>query len=92
MDATRRSVGSLDSGSKADLKSTFQDFAAGTFYKEMMKSLHKMHRKPAYLHGGQTEDIFQGQLNQQLAEDLAHEHGGQFADSLYQAFLQTGRV
>jgi Rod binding domain-containing protein len=72
-------------------RAAFQDFVAGTFYKEMLKSLHQMHGKPAYFHGGQAEKIFQGQLDQQLAEDLARGRGGDFADSLYQAFLQNGR-
>src|SRR5580693_1582770 len=72
---------------KGDLKTNFQDFVAGTFYKEMLKSLHKMHGKPAYLDGGQAEKMFQGQLDQQMAENLARSHGGQFSDGLYQAFL-----
>jgi hypothetical protein len=79
-------------GAKGDLKSGFQDFVAGTFYKEMLKSLHKMHGKPAYLDGGQAEKIFQGQLDQQMAEDLAHSHGGQLSDGLYEAFLQHHRA
>ncbi len=60
------------SGSKEKQQSTFQDFAAGTFYKEMLKSLRKMHSKPAYFYGGHAEDIFQGQMDQQVAEDMAH--------------------
>jgi Rod binding domain-containing protein len=89
--ASRLSGHSKDS--KGDVKSNFQDFAAGTFYKEMLKSLRKMHGKPAYLDGGQAEKIFEGQLDQQVAEDLAHSHGGQFSDGLYQAFLhRTGSL
>jgi hypothetical protein len=74
-------------GSQGKLQSKFQDFAAGTFYKEMMKSLNKMHKKPAYIYGGQAEEIFKGQMNQHVAEDLAHSNGNQFAASLYQGFL-----
>jgi Rod binding domain-containing protein len=79
-------------GQNGDVKSTFQDFVAGTFYKQMLSSLHKMHGKPAYLYGGQAEKIFQGQLDQQVAEDLAHSHGSQLSDSLYQAFLHNTRA
>lgn len=57
---------------KEKLKSTFQDFAAGTFYKEMLKSLRKMHNKPAYMYGGHAEEVFQGQMDQQVAETFAH--------------------
>ncbi len=53
----------------------------------MLKSFRKMHGKPAYLDGGEAEKIFQGQLDQQVAEDLAHSHGSELSDGLYQAFV-----
>jgi Rod binding domain-containing protein len=73
--------------SKEKLESTFQDFAAGTFYKEMLKSLRKMHGKPAYFYGGHAEEIFQGQMDQHVAEELAHSKGSQFSAPLYKGFL-----
>ncbi len=94
-DSTKRATGAANhlsgntQGGKGDLKSNFQDFVAGTFYKEILKSLNKMHGKPAYLDGGQAEKMFRGQLDQQVAEDLAQSHGSQFSDGLYQAFLQN---
>jgi Rod binding domain-containing protein len=84
--ATRTLAQSLDHGPKSGLKS------AGTFYQEMMKSVRKMHGKPAYMHGGQAEDMFQNQLDQHVSQDLAHTNGNQFADSLYQAFMANGRA
>lgn len=75
-----------------ELKQTFQDFVAGTFYKEMFKSLRKTHDKPAYLYGGQAEEMFQNQLDQQVAEDLASEHGGSFSDDLFEAFKNNLRL
>ncbi len=70
-----------------ELKSTFQEFVGGTFYQLMLKSLHDMHDKPAYLHGGRAEEIFQGQLDQEMATHLAQTCGKSFSDSLYQQFL-----
>jgi Rod binding domain-containing protein len=90
--ATRMLAQALDHGPKGDMKSTFQDFVAGSFYQEMMKCVRKMHGKPAYLYGGKAEEVFQGQLDQQVSQDLAHSHGNQFADSLFQAFMQNGRA
>jgi Rod binding domain-containing protein len=90
--ASRTLAQSLDHGPKSGLKSTFQDFVAGTFYQEMMKSVRKMHGKAAYMHGGQAEDMFQNQLDQHVSQDLAHTNGNQFADSLYQAFMANGRA
>ena len=58
----------------------------------MLKSLHKMHGKPAYIYGGRAEEIFQGQMDQQIAEDMAHSKGSAISDPLYKGFLQhTGR-
>jgi hypothetical protein len=82
-----QSPGATDKPTNAKLQSTFQDFAAGTFYKEMMKSLRKMHNKPAYVYGGQAEEIFQGQMSQHVAEGLAHSNGNQVAGPLFSGFL-----
>ena len=77
---------------KLKVREAFQDFVAGTFYMQMLKSMRKMHGKAAYLHGGQAEQIFQGQLDQQIAEDLARNQGAAFADPLFQAFEQRLRL
>jgi len=77
---------------KQSQQSAFQDFVAGTFYKEMLKSLQKMHGKPAYVYGGHAEEIFQGQMDQQIAEDMAHSKGAAISDPLYKGYLQrSGR-
>jgi Rod binding domain-containing protein len=70
----------------AALKQAFTDFVAGTFYQTMMKSLRKLHDKPAYLHGGQAEEFFQAQLDQTVAADLARQHGDRLAEPLWSAF------
>ena len=71
---------------KPTTKEAFQDFVAGTFYKQMLKSLRQSHDKPAYFHGGQAEEMFRSQLDQQVAEDLARTQGAAFADPLYDSF------
>lgn len=68
------------------VREKFQDFAAGTFYKEMLKSLRSGQKHSKYFYGGQAEEIFRGQLDQQIAEDMAHQHGGAFADPLFEAY------
>ena len=72
---------------KPSTKEAFQDFVAGTFYKQMLKSLRASHGKPAYFHGGQAEEMFQSQLDQQVAEDLAHRNGAAFSEPLLAPFL-----
>jgi Rod binding domain-containing protein len=60
---------------------------AGTFYKQMLKSLRSTVDKAEYFHGGRAEEVFEAQLDQQVAEDLAARQGGVFADKLYDAFI-----
>jgi Rod binding domain-containing protein len=74
-------------GGNADvLKDTFQQFVGETFFQMMLKSMHKTHGEPAYLHGGQAEEIFQSQLDQELASGLSQTAGASFSDDLFQLF------
>lgn len=72
-------------------REAFQEFVAGTFFQTMFKSLRETQEKPKYFHGGQAEEIFQSQLDQQLSTDLAKKHGAAFAGSLYDPFVQNLR-
>ncbi|WP_298859076.1 rod-binding protein [uncultured Gimesia sp.] len=69
-----------------ELKEAFQKFVAGTFYKQMFKAMREGQNKPAYFHGGQAEEMFQAQLDQQISEDLATGEGSAFSDTLFSAF------
>jgi len=81
----------LSSGdaTKMTEREAFQAAVAGTFYKMMLKSLHQMHDKPAYFHGGQAEEIFRNQMDQYLAEDFARTHGAPLTDALYEASVRN---
>lgn len=70
------------------LEERFQDFSAGTFFKTMLDSLRSTQKPPKYMFGGQTEKIFQKQLDEQLAETLASEHGASFSKPLYDLYSQ----
>jgi peptidoglycan hydrolase FlgJ len=73
------------SANNLEVREAFQDFVAGTFYKQLFKSLRSTQQKSAYLHGGPAEDIFQSQMDQQVAEDLARTHGAGFSETLFEA-------
>ena len=73
-------------------KDAFQDFVAGTFYKMMLKSLRSTEQKNPYFDGGYAEEVFKGQLDQQIAEDLAKEHGDVFSDKLFQVYTDNFRA
>lgn len=71
-----------------ELREAFQDFVAGTFYKQMFKALRSGQNKAAYFHGGQAEEMFQSHLDQQISEDLAKGQGSAFSDTLFSSFAQ----
>ena len=78
-------------GRALEVREKFQDFAAGTFYKEMLKSLRSGQKESKYFNGGQAEKIFRGQFDQQIAENMARQHGAAFANPLFEAYSrQTG--
>ncbi len=71
------------------LRSAFQKFVAGTFYKQMFKAMRKTQGKPAFFHGGRAEEIFRAQMDQELSEQLAEQPGNMFSETLFQSFARN---
>jgi Rod binding domain-containing protein len=69
-----------------ELKTAFRKFVGTTLYGQMLKSMRSTIGKPAYLHGGQTEEIFQQQLDQIMVEDLTEKSADTIADPMYELF------
>lgn len=80
-----------DTRDEATLRKHFDAAVAGTFYRQMLQSLRKLHDKPAYFHGGQAEDMFRNQIDEQVADDLAARHGRAFTDPLFESFASRLR-
>jgi len=70
-----------------DLEATFRQVVGTIFYGQLLKSLRQTAGKPAYIHGGQAEELFQAQLDQAVVENLAGQQGGPWIDELLQQFL-----
>jgi Rod binding domain-containing protein len=71
----------------------FSSFIGETFYGQMMKSMRTTLEKPAYFHGGHAEEMFQSQLDQQLAQEWAEQSGDRFAEPMFeQQFPQHAKV
>jgi Rod binding domain-containing protein len=66
-----------------DLQSAYRDFVGKTFYGEMLKSMRSTVGKPAYFHGGQTEEVFRSQLDQQLSDHMTEATADQFAEPMF---------
>ena len=65
------------------LQDAYRDFVGKTFFGEMLKSMRSTVGKPAYFHGGQTEEVFRSQLDQHLADSLTETSADKFADPMF---------
>ncbi|WP_425400523.1 rod-binding protein [Aeoliella sp.] len=71
----------------------FTKFVGETFFGQMMKSMRSTVEKPAYFHGGRGEEVFQSQLDQQLAQEFAQQSGDRFAEPIFEhQFPEHARV
>jgi Rod binding domain-containing protein len=66
-----------------DLQNAYRDFVGKTFYGEMLKSMRSTVGKPAYFHGGQTEEVFRSQLDQHLSDHMTKATADQFAEPMF---------
>jgi Rod binding domain-containing protein len=79
-----RSV-TADGNSKAqELREQFTQFVGEVFYGQMIKAMRATTSKAAYFHGGRAEDVFQGQLDQKLAEHLTEASAERFAEPMFE--------
>ena len=69
-----------------EVRGAFDSFVGETFYSQMIKSMHKMHGKPAYFNGGRAEEAFQTQLDQQWTEQMSKATAHSFTEPMYKLF------
>ena len=67
-------------------KEAFNDFVGQTLFGSMLASMRKTVGKPAYMHGGRTEEIFQNQLDQKIVEQLADASAKEISDPMFELF------
>jgi hypothetical protein len=68
------------------LRETFGQFVGEAFFGQLMKSMRASVGKPAYFHGGRGEEVFQGQLDQLLAEKISEASADRFAGPMFELF------
>jgi peptidoglycan hydrolase FlgJ len=71
----------------AELRQAFQDFVGQTFFAEMIKACRSGQQPSAYFNGGRAEEIFQGQLDQVLSEELSKSSADKIADPMFELFM-----
>ncbi len=74
-------------GASPELKKAFEDFVGQTFFNQMLGSMRSTQEKPAYFHGGRTEEVFQGQLDQMMAENLSEKTAETFAAPMFDLYM-----
>lgn len=72
---------------KDALHEAFSDFVGQTFFAELIKSCRSTQQPAAYFNGGRAEKIFQGQMDQIIAEDLSERSADKIADPMYEQFM-----
>jgi len=65
------------------VRDAFTSFVGQTFFSQMIGAMRTSVGKPAYFHGGQAEEIFRGQLDQQLAEKMAETTRARFGGPMF---------
>jgi hypothetical protein len=65
------------------LPEAFDQFVGDTFFRQMLKSLRATTGKPAFLHGGQAEEIFQSQLDEVIITDMVKATRNSFTGDLF---------
>lgn len=70
----------------SELREAFDDFVGQTFFQQMLSAMRKTVDKPAYFHGGRTEEVFQGQLDQVLSEHMTKAAADDFTDPLFELY------
>ncbi len=76
----------LQSGSD-ELKDKFQDFVGQTLFSQMIKAARSTQQPSPYFNGGRAEEIFQGQLDQVLAEEMSDASSEKIAGPMYELFM-----
>lgn len=69
------------------LEDAFQDFVGQTFFAEMIKAYRSTQQPSAYFHGGRAEEIFQGQFDQLMTEQLSDSSAEKLSKPMLELFL-----
>lgn len=70
--------------SQEELHEKFTQFVGETFYGQMFKAMRSTVGKPAYFNGGRAEEVFQGQLDQTMAQSLTKSTADTFAEPMFE--------
>ncbi len=70
----------------AKTREAFDSSIGEMFFTQLLSAMRSTQGKPAYFHGGQAEEMFRGQLDQTIAQQMTKTHAREFTDALYERF------
>ena len=79
-------TGDKSIGASHELEEAFTDFVGQTLFGSMLASMRKTVGKPAYMHGGRTEEVFQKQLDEIMVEELTESSAKDIAQPMFELF------
>ena len=68
-------------------KETFRQFVGETVFGQLLASMRKTVEKAPYFDGGRAEEVFQGQLDQEIVKSIAESSADRFADPMFELFM-----
>ncbi|WDQ16814.1 rod-binding protein [Rhodopirellula sp. P2] len=74
------------------LKEAFGDFVGQTLFGSMLSTMRESVGKPAYFHGGRTEEVFQQQMDQHLVEAMSDASADTIANPMFELFQMQRRA
>jgi flagellar protein FlgJ len=66
-----------------EVQKTFRTFVGEAFFGQMLKAMRSTQGKPAYFHGGHAEEVFRGQLDQELSKVMTEASADTIADPMF---------
>ncbi len=76
-----------------EVQEAFRTYVGESFFGQMMKAMRSTQGKPAYFHGGHAEEVFRGQLDQTLAQEMTAVSADKIADPMFrQQFPQQAAL
>ena len=73
-------------------KKLFREFAGQAMFGQALSSMRKTVEKPAYFHGGRTEEVFQQELDHKLVEEVTKKSGDRFIGPMFELFSLQQRT
>ena len=71
---------------QTELRTAFDSFVGEVFFGQMMESMRKSVGKPAYMHGGRGEEVFQKQLDQMFSQEMTKSSASSFTGPMFDLF------